>query len=67
MGGVTNALTGMFARARQDASLRQELESNPQAVIEREIGRKLSKEELEAALQELKRNGINARSGDAQS
>lgn len=66
MGAIGNAVTGMFARAKQDASLRQELENNPQAVIEREIGRKLSKEELEAALQELKRNGINAKTGDAQ-
>jgi hypothetical protein len=58
MGGVTNAITGMLARAKQDANLRRELQENPKQVLEREIGRKLSKEELTAALAELKKHGI---------
>lgn len=61
MGGVTNMVTGVLGRARQDAGFRQELEENPQEVLERETGRKFSKEELEAALEELKRNGLNVR------
>lgn len=59
MGGVTNMLTGMLARARQDATFRQELQDNPQQVLERELGRKLSAEELAAALAELKKHGID--------
>ncbi len=65
MGGITNAITGMLQRAKQDANFRQDLEGNPRRVLERELGRKLTEEELEAALAELKRNGINARAGDS--
>jgi predicted component of type VI protein secretion system len=41
--------------------LRRELQDNPKQVLEREIGRKLSKEELTAALAELKKHGIDAK------
>jgi hypothetical protein len=58
MGAIGNAVTGMLARAKQDANLRRELQDNPKQVLEREIGRKLSKEELSAALAELKKHGI---------
>jgi hypothetical protein len=61
MGAIGNAVTGMLRRAKQDANFRQSLEGNPKAVLERELGRKLSNEELEAALAELKRNGIKAK------
>ena len=59
MGGITNPLGGVLARARQDANFRQELQDNPQQVLERELGRKLSAEELAAALAELKKHGID--------
>ncbi|HYP01395.1 MAG TPA: hypothetical protein VER76_14490 [Pyrinomonadaceae bacterium] len=58
MGGLTNAVTGIMGRARQDATFRQELQDNPRQVLERELGRKLSAEELAAALAELKKHGI---------
>jgi hypothetical protein len=61
MGALGNAVTGMLQRARQDASFRNELEKNPKPVLERELGRKLTKDEFKAALAELKKNGINAR------
>ena len=61
MGGITNMVTGMLQRAKQDANFRRSLEDDPRGVIERETGRKLSDEEFEAALAELKRNGINAK------
>ena len=59
MGAIGNAVTGMLARAKQDANLRRELQDNPQQVLERELGRKLSEEELAAALAELKKHGID--------
>ena len=59
MGAIGNAVTGMLARAKQDANLRRELQENPKQVLEREIGRKLSKEELSAALAELKKHGLD--------
>ena len=65
MGGITNMVTGMLQRARTDADFRRDLEGNPRAVLERETGRKLSEEELNAALAELKRNGLNVRAGDS--
>lgn len=58
MGGALSAIQGMRARAAQDANFRRELEENPKQVLERELGRKLSKEELTAALAELKKHGI---------
>jgi hypothetical protein len=61
MGALGNAVTGMLQRARQDASFRSELEKNPKPVLERELSRKLTKDEFKAALAELKKNGINAR------
>jgi hypothetical protein len=61
MGGAMSAVTGMLARAKQDANLRKELQDNPKQVLEREIGRKLSKEELTAALAELKKHGIESK------
>ena len=61
MGAIGNAVTGMLARAKQDANLRRELQDNPKQVLEREIGRKLSKEELSAALAELKKHGIDSK------
>lgn len=61
MGAIGNAVTGMLARAKQDANLRRELQDNPKQVLEREIGRKLSKEELSAALAELKKHGIDTK------
>lgn len=61
MGAIGNAVTGMLARARQDANLRRELQDNPKQVLEREIGRPLSAEELTAALAELKKHGIDAK------
>ena len=65
MGAIGNAVTGMFQRAKQDANFRRELEGNPRVVLEREVGRKLTEEELEAALAELKRNGINVKASDS--
>jgi hypothetical protein len=65
MGAIGNAVTGMLQRAKQDANFRRDLEGNPRRVLEREIGRKLTEEELQAALAELKRNGINAKAGDS--
>lgn len=62
MGAIGNAVTGMLARARQDANLRRELQDNPKQVLEREIGRPLSTEELSAALAELKKHGIDSKS-----
>lgn len=61
MGAIGNAVTGMLARARQDANLRRELQDNPKQVLEREIGRPLSAEELTAALAELKKHGFDAK------
>ncbi|HEX8424024.1 MAG TPA: hypothetical protein VF634_11460 [Pyrinomonadaceae bacterium] len=61
MGAIGNAVTGMLRRAKQDATFRQELQDNPKQVLERELGRKLSKEELEAALAELKKRGIDTK------
>lgn len=61
MGGALQAIQGMRARATQDANFRQELEENPKQVLERELGRKLSKEELTAALAELKKLGIETK------
>jgi hypothetical protein len=61
MGAIGNAITGMRARATQDANFRQELEANPKQVLERELGRELSKEELSAALAELKKQGIETK------
>jgi hypothetical protein len=58
MGAIGSMITGMLARAKQDANLRRELQENPKGVLEREIGRKLTKEELTAALAELKKHGI---------
>lgn len=58
MGAIGNAITGMLARAKKDANFRRELQDNPKQVFEREFGRKLSKEELSAALGELKKQGI---------
>lgn len=63
MGAIGNAVTGMLQRAKQDANFRRELESDTQAVLEREVGRKFTAEELEAALAELKRNGLNVKRG----
>lgn len=65
MGAISNAVTGIFQRAKQDANFRRSLEENPRGVIEREVGRKLSDEEFEAALAELKRNGVNAKTTDS--
>ena len=61
MGAIGNAVTGMLSGAKRDANLRRELEENPKQVLEREIGRKLTKEELTAALAELKKHGIEAK------
>ncbi|HEV2762658.1 MAG TPA: hypothetical protein VGV38_06655 [Pyrinomonadaceae bacterium] len=61
MGGVTNMITGMLQRAKQDANFRRSLEDDPRGVLDRETGRKLSDEEFEAALAKLKRNGVNAK------
>lgn len=61
MGAIGNAVTGMLAGGKMDANLRRELEENPQQVLEREIGRKLTKEELAAALAELKKHGIETK------
>lgn len=63
MGAIGNAVTGMLQRAKGDANFRRELESDTQAVLEREVGRKFTAEELEAALAELKRNGLNVKRG----
>ena len=65
MGLIGNAGTGMLQRAKQDENFRRDLERNPKVVLEREIGRKLTEEELEAALAELKRNGINVKAADS--
>ena len=61
MGGITNMITGILARAKKDANFRRELQNDPKMVLERELGRKLSKAELEAALGELKKGGIDAK------
>ncbi len=61
MGGITNALTGMLAGGKLDSNLRRELQDNPKQVLERELGRPLSAEELTAALAELKKHGIDAK------
>jgi hypothetical protein len=65
VGAIGNAVTGMLQRARQDANFRRDLEGNPKAVLEREVGRKLTDEELDAALEELRRNGINVKAADS--
>jgi hypothetical protein len=61
MGAIGNAVTGMLAGGKRDANFRRELEENPQQVLERELGRKLTKEELAAALVELKKHGIETK------
>lgn len=58
MGAIGNMVTGMLARARRDAGFRQELQADTRKVLEREIGRKLSDEEFEAARAELEKQGL---------
>lgn len=47
------------------ATFRRELENDPRTVIEREVGTKFTDEEFEAALAELKRNGLKVKHGDS--
>lgn len=61
MGGALQAIQGLRARVQQDANFRRELEGNPKQVLERELGRKLSAEELSAAVAELKKHGIETK------
>jgi hypothetical protein len=61
MGPIGSMITGMRTRALVDTNFRRELEKNPKQVLERELGRELSKEELSAALAELKKQGIETK------
>jgi hypothetical protein len=58
MGPIGSAVSGVMKRATHDAAFRRELQAKPKEVLERELGRKLSKEELNTALVELRKHGI---------
>ncbi len=57
MGGALQAISSMRVKAKKDSKFRQELQDNPKKVLERELGRELSEEEVARALVELKKEG----------
>lgn len=58
MAGAASSASRLLARAKKDEKFRLALQANPKQVLERELGRELSKEELEAAIAELKKHGV---------
>ena len=62
MGGAMGGLSGMAGRAADDPDFHAELVSKPREVLERELGRPLTDEELQQAADELKKHGIHIQS-----
>jgi hypothetical protein len=59
MGSIVGGLSNMAGRATDDPEFHAELVSKPREVLEREMDRPLSDEELQMAADELKKHGIH--------
>jgi hypothetical protein len=59
MGSIVGAASNIIGRAADDPDFHAELTSKPREVLERELDRPLSDEELQMAADELKKHGIH--------